>query len=96
MAITKELLAEVLEELAESPWNILVYTGTKGYRSGALSCPVSQYLRQTFPAASVARVGTITATVGDVSVYLPEAVAKFVRHFDNGRYPELDSERGSK
>lgn len=93
--ITRALIDEVLEELATDPEGILKYTGTTGARYASGACPVAKYLSDTFPDEYI-NICTSVVLVKDLVVRLPDNLKEFVRQFDNGHYPELDSERGVK
>jgi hypothetical protein len=78
--------------------------GIKGERHYCGTCPVALYLLRVFPGADGAEVHEehclVTRTVVDyvsveaeaIRVETPLAVACFAEDFDNGYYPQLDSE----
>lgn len=78
--------------------------GFKGQRNRCKVCPVANYLLAAFPGADDVNVGDeqcqVFRTVVDyvdvqherIAVDTPSAVACFVEDFDNGYYPQLDSE----
>lgn len=81
---------EVLAKLAELPDTadgiaaFLAERGVKGYRHSHRSCPIANYL----DAVSVSAFG-LTWKEPALTVDIPRPALLFVRHFDNGEYPEL-------
>lgn len=96
-------LAEVLDELACHEFDLprfLAEQGVKGSRENYYKCPVAVYLLRETGASAVEVFCTFsTVTYEDedgCELYFteqenPPAVREFVASFDEGCYPELDS-----
>lgn len=67
----------------------------QGDRSESESCPVANFLYKKFPKAVTVDVDSESIEVKwndcDVSVKPPKAVANFIEDFDEGKFPDLDS-----
>lgn len=102
-------LKQALEALGSTSAEIgasLETHGIKGERHYCMFCPVANYLHLVFPDAEEVEVHNecchATKTVVDyvqvdhprITAETPLAVANFVEDFDNGYYPQLDSNEG--
>ena len=64
--------------------------GIKGKRGKPECCPVAKYLAAT-PALSGVRVGADALLFKGRHIRLPKNVQEFIKGFDRGDYPELES-----
>lgn len=94
-------LYEELDKLGDSVESItesLLNLNMKGRRGTSRSCPVARYF-QRMPGVGFVSIGVCTGTIYDAKDReilgqcdsFPPAVRDFIRAFDKGEIPELDS-----
>lgn len=71
----------------------LLDKGVKGTRRDPASCPLANYLEGEWPDDWQVAMGVVQGTIDGirVSVPMPPAIRTFVRYFDGGKYPALET-----
>jgi len=85
-------LSDCLNELGSHEFAVaftLEALGIKGAKFFLCDCPIAKYLiKLGFIGVSVS---TVRAKTDQQQCFLPEPVADFILHFDDGEYPELET-----
>lgn len=86
VAFDKLTQFQTADELA----NYFRQEGITGNKSGALSCPIAQYMQRHTQNSVYVSLGYIGTTNDTWLVKNSEPLVDFIRRFDSGLYPDLE------